>query len=145
MYQNKALALAKLGQVRAALPFYDRAIAIFERLVKMEGRAELTTYLAMVYQNKAAALRQLGQLRPLHTVLDSSPLTAQQATPVRTSGNASPGNAALSVGAIDVYFATSSDTSDTDDGKSETDSRPSHSGQSKTVSERSESTQLRKS
>ena len=119
----RAEALLDLGERERARSEARQAMVILEAEASRTQRADLRKVLSWAFE-------------ALHTVLDSSPVAApQQATPVRASGNASPGNAALSLGAIDVYFASSSDT---DDGKSETDSRPLHSGQSKTVSERSE-------
>jgi len=62
-YMEKANALYSLGEARAALALYDRAIAIRERLVEREGRGELANDLAMAYMNKASALYSLGEGR----------------------------------------------------------------------------------
>jgi tetratricopeptide (TPR) repeat protein len=43
-----------------ALALYDRAIAIRERLVNVEGRCELANELATLYMNKAVAVSDLG-------------------------------------------------------------------------------------
>ena len=43
---NKAIAVRNLGDNRAAVALYDRAIEIRERLVNVEGRHELANELA---------------------------------------------------------------------------------------------------
>jgi tetratricopeptide (TPR) repeat protein len=58
---NKAVALDSLGDVQAALPLYNRAVALFEHLVEVEDRSELANELARAYMNKAVALASLGQ------------------------------------------------------------------------------------
>jgi tetratricopeptide (TPR) repeat protein len=60
-YLNKANALKALGDPRAAVAFYDRAIEIYERLVEQEGRRELRGDLAWVQALKAFVLLQLGE------------------------------------------------------------------------------------
>ena len=45
-----------LGDNRAAVGLYDRAIEILERLVNVEGRRELANDLATLYMNKANAV-----------------------------------------------------------------------------------------
>ena len=49
-----------LGDNRAAVDFYDRAIEIRERLVNVEGRRELADDLATLYMNKAIAVWEPG-------------------------------------------------------------------------------------
>ena len=56
LYMNKAVAVENLGDNRAAVGLYDRAIEIRERLVNIEGRRELANGLATLYMNKAMRL-----------------------------------------------------------------------------------------
>src|SRR5439155_16083960 len=53
---NKAAAVAALGNHPAAVVYYDQAIAILESLVKRDDRHELTGNLATAIKNRAAAL-----------------------------------------------------------------------------------------
>ena len=55
--------MSALGDNRAAVGLYDRAIEIRERLVHQEGRRELANDLAMAYMNKANAVSALGDNR----------------------------------------------------------------------------------
>ena len=55
--------LRALGDNRAAVGLYDRAIEILERLVNVEGRRELANDLATLYMNKANAVMNLGDNR----------------------------------------------------------------------------------
>ncbi len=59
----KAFIHAHLDDAPGALALYDRALAIYERLVEQEGRRELANELAQSYQNKARALQALGDLK----------------------------------------------------------------------------------
>jgi serine/threonine protein kinase/uncharacterized tellurite resistance protein B-like protein len=72
MYQNKAVALKDLGELRAAVALYDQAIAIHERLVDQEGRWDLANDLARAYENKAIALAALGERRPALALYDQA-------------------------------------------------------------------------
>ena len=67
---NKALAVSALGDNRAAVGLYDRAIEIRERLVHQEGRWELANDLAMAYMNKAIAVSALGDHRAALALYD---------------------------------------------------------------------------
>jgi tetratricopeptide (TPR) repeat protein len=63
MLVNKAFVHGSVDDVPGALAMYDQAIAIWERLVKVEGRAELANDLARAYMNKAIAMYDLGDNR----------------------------------------------------------------------------------
>ena len=49
LYLTRPLRLVNLGDNRAAVGLYDRAIEIRERLVNVEGRRELANDLATLY------------------------------------------------------------------------------------------------
>jgi tetratricopeptide (TPR) repeat protein len=59
---EKALVHLSVDDMPGALTLYDRAIALYRRLVDQEGRRDLAEYLAWAYANRALALRQLGDL-----------------------------------------------------------------------------------
>jgi len=77
-YMNKAVALGDLGDHRAAVEFYEKAIQIYERLVAKEGRAELANDLAMAFMNKANALDALGEPRAAMDFYDHTILIYEQ-------------------------------------------------------------------
>ena len=64
-YHNKASAVHALGNYRAAVELYDRAIKIRERLVNQEGRRELANDLAATYTSKAHAVGDIGDNRAM--------------------------------------------------------------------------------
>ncbi len=66
----QAITVEELGDLRGAVALYDRAGAIWERLVEQEGRHELTNELAKNYVNKAIALWKLGDLPGALTLYD---------------------------------------------------------------------------
>jgi tetratricopeptide (TPR) repeat protein len=57
---EKALVHDHTDDVPGAVALYDRAIAIYERLVEREGQKELSNLLAAAYMNKAVAVSDLG-------------------------------------------------------------------------------------
>ena len=67
---NKASTLSDLGDNGDAVALYDRAIAIYERLVQREGRRELANVLATAYLNKANAVGALGDNRAAVALYD---------------------------------------------------------------------------
>ena len=106
-----------------------------------EGREAVAILKAEVARTKRADLRSVlsWALEALRDVLDRSPLPGpEQATSSRTIESAWDLNAGLSVGAIDTYFASSSDIRVSDEGELEIDSRPLHVGRSETLTQRSE-------
>jgi hypothetical protein len=64
---NKANAVSALGDQRAAVALYDRAIEIRERLVHQEGRRELQGDYAWGLVGRAKALLDLGDRKRAQT------------------------------------------------------------------------------
>jgi tetratricopeptide (TPR) repeat protein len=58
----KGNALSNLGKLNKAIDEYDKAIAIYQRLVKEENRDELANSLATAFMNKGTVLSQVGKL-----------------------------------------------------------------------------------
>ena len=58
---NKGIAVKILGDNRAAVGLYDRAIEIRERLVNVEGRRELAKDLANALHEQGRPVKRLGR------------------------------------------------------------------------------------
>jgi lipopolysaccharide biosynthesis regulator YciM len=67
---NKADGMLKSGDNRAAVLLYDRSIKIYDRLLKREGRKELSANLAHAFMNKGAAVSRLGDRRAAAPLYD---------------------------------------------------------------------------
>jgi tetratricopeptide (TPR) repeat protein len=78
LYMNKAVAVGKLGDHRAAVDLYDRAIKIRDRLVNVEGRRELANGLARLYFNKAVAVGNTGDEQAAVALLDRAKQIAER-------------------------------------------------------------------
>jgi len=61
-FLNKGTAVWAVGDHRAAVGLYDRAIEIWERLVHQDGRREAGGNLAFVKANRAGTLIDLGEV-----------------------------------------------------------------------------------
>ena len=59
---NKGIALRNLTRLAEALAEYDKALAIYERLVDEEQQTHLANGLAKAYMNKGNALADLTRL-----------------------------------------------------------------------------------
>jgi serine/threonine protein kinase/tetratricopeptide (TPR) repeat protein len=70
LYIQKAFVHIDVGDLPGALALYDRAIAVWERLVYHERRQEHTNNLARSYLHKGNALRQRGDNRGAVAVYD---------------------------------------------------------------------------
>lgn len=67
---RKGLCVGALGDKRAALALYGRAVGLLEELVQHDSRLEVVTQLATAYRNKAVMLQALGDHRSAVTVSD---------------------------------------------------------------------------
>jgi tetratricopeptide (TPR) repeat protein len=77
LYMQKAVRVRESDH-RAALPLYDRALALFERLARETNAPEHLHYLSHAYRDKALSLTRLGDLQGALALYDRVIALAEQ-------------------------------------------------------------------
>jgi tetratricopeptide (TPR) repeat protein len=70
IYGNLAVAVNRCGDHRESLPIFDRAVAILDRAVRLQGRVDVEPELAHVLLNREVPLRLLKRWGEARSLLD---------------------------------------------------------------------------